>query len=278
MCIAILKTKEATITDEVLRTCYNNNKDGCGFAYCENKTVYIKKFMNFDRFLEEYKKVEGKSNMLIHFRIATHGGVNVDNCHPFILNDRMALIHNGIIAGYGDKTNKSDTRDFIDKVIGNISHRMWRNPSFRELVGNAIGYSKFCILDTDDNYYIINEHKGEWVDGVWYSNTSYKPKVVYSSAKTCSNNTTNYKNYYGYYECDFYGLDLVFRCKDCGEEFTKKEGKSLLYACPKCHKYNTEEVGWIQDGLKYYYYGDEDKKENKKENEKENKKEEVKTK
>lgn len=274
MCIAILKTKEATITDEVLRTCYNNNKDGCGFAYCENKTVYIKKFMNFDRFLEEYKKVEGKSNMLIHFRIATHGGVNVDNCHPFILNDRMALIHNGIIAGYGDKTNKSDTRDFIDKVIGNISHRMWRNPSFRELVGNAIGYGKFCILDTDDNYYIINEHKGEWVDGVWYSNTSYKPKVVYSSAETYSNNTTNYKRYYGYYEYDFYGLDLVFRCKDCGEEFTKKEGKSLLYACPKCHKYNTEEVGWIQDGLKYYCYDDKDKKENKKENEKE----EVKTK
>lgn len=274
MCIAILKTKDALITKETLKTCYDNNKDGCGFAYCDEGKIYIKKFMSFDRFYEEYSKVHNKSNMLIHFRIATHGGVNLDNCHPFKLNDRMALIHNGIISGYGNKTDKSDTRDFIDKVIGNISWKMWKNPSFVQLVGEAIGNSKFCILDIEGGYYIVNENKGEWVDGVWYSNSSYKPRTVYKTTikkDYKKDYSYNYNSWYGYDDYDDY-YDLVYRCQDCGEEFTKQYRGALCTACPKCHKYNTVDVGWKQDGLIYYYT---DKEDTKKE---EDKKEEVKTK
>ena len=117
MCIAILKPKDKTISKETLQECCNNNKDGMGFAYTDGNTVYINKYMNFDDFYKDYKEVETTSTMLIHFRIATHGKVEVKNCHPFKLNNRMALIHNGVISGYGDKENKTDTQDFIDKVI-----------------------------------------------------------------------------------------------------------------------------------------------------------------
>ena len=127
--------------------------------------------MEFEKFWEEYSKVQDNHTMLIHFRIATHGKVELSNCHPFKLNNKMAIIHNGIISGYGSKTeNLSDTKDFINKVIGNITYKIWKNPSFRELVGMGIGSSKLVILDNEERYYIINEDKGEWVNGVWFSN------------------------------------------------------------------------------------------------------------
>lgn len=176
MCIAIVKPKNKIIPREVLQTCAEANPDGMGFAFCKDDKVYICKWVDdFDKFYEYYSKVETTSNMLIHFRIATHGEVCKDNCHPFKLNNRMALVHNGIISGYGSKTdNVSDTRDFIDKVIGKISYKQWYNPAFRELVGKVIGYSKLGILDKTGRYFIVNEQKGVWDDGVWYSNSSYK--------------------------------------------------------------------------------------------------------
>lgn len=134
MCIAILKPIDKTISKETLEICSNNNPDGCGFAYVKDNEVIIKKFMEFEDFYKEYSKVETTSTMLIHFRIATHGKVELKNCHPFKLNNRMALVHNGIISGYGDKETKTDTQDFIDKVIGNISYKMWKNPSYVTLV------------------------------------------------------------------------------------------------------------------------------------------------
>lgn len=246
MCIAILKPKDKTISKEILEACHSRNKDGIGFAYVNNGKVIIKKFMDFDKFYKEYLDVEGISNMLIHFRIATHGNVEVNNCHPFKLNDRMALIHNGIISGYGSKTdNKVDTQDFIDKVIGKISYKMWKNPSYRELVGDAIGYSKFCILDNQDNYYIINEKKGSWVDGIWYSNDSYKPRkkeVVIAPAKK-----SEQKSLFNY----------ITRCQKCGK--IVKTNSWWQDDCPKC-KGKLECIGYINNGNEIYYDDEDNKK------------------
>lgn len=195
MCIAIMKPKDKVLSKEILETCCKANPDGMGFAYIDGDTMYIKKYMKFEDFYKDYKEVENKSNMLIHFRIATHGKVEIDNCHPFWLNHRMALVHNGVISGYGDRDTKSDTRDFIDKVIGNISWKLMKNPSYRELIGKCIGYSKFAILDISCDYWIINEDKGVWDDGVWYSNTSYKPKksVSYTTYPSSTTSDTNSK-------------------------------------------------------------------------------------
>lgn len=272
MCIAIVKPKDKVLSEETLRTCNQANPDGCGFAYIENNTVIIKKFLDFEKFLVEYKKVEGTSNMLIHFRITTHGGTNIDNTHPFILNSRMALIHNGVISGYGDKgEGVSDTRDFIAKVIGNISHKMWKNPSFRELVSDAIGYSKLGILDVSGEFYIINENKGTWDDGVWYSNSSYKPKTYTKPTYTYNYNNNWYKNKTtttgtqqklledkttvsvdDNKSSDKDDIKVVFKCNGCGKRF---EDVDYIFGdtCPHCGSRDTEDIGWIEDGKTWLY-------------------------
>jgi len=273
MCIAIVKPKDKIIPKEVLQTCFENNPDGCGFAYVQDGNVYIQKFLNdFEAFYTAYSQVETISNMLIHFRIKTHGDISLENCHPFVLNDRMALIHNGIISGYGDKQTKSDTRDFIDKVLSQISHKMWKNPAFRQLVGDAIGYSKLGILDDKGNCYIINEAKGKWDDGVWYSNSSYETKKVKYTASNYTTSTKSKKSdekdtgystksynypydYDDYY--DTYNFKLAWYCKDCGKVFIARD---LWYekGCPKCKGENVIDVGWEENGKIYYYDGAED--------------------
>lgn len=246
MCIAIVKPKDKVIPKEVLQTCASANPDGMGFAYCKDgKVIIVKAVDNFEKFYKAYSKVETTSNMLIHFRIATHGEVCKDNCHPFRLNNRMALIHNGIISGYGSKTeNKSDTKDFIEKVIGNISHKQWHNPSFRELVGKVIGYSKLGILDKTGEYFIINEEKGVWDDGVWYSNSSYKPKEIVENKK--DNDDINwYDNWKKKYKS-------IFVCSECGKEFMV-DGYTYWEKCPGCGKMTSNQVGYKINGKEYRY-------------------------
>ena len=244
MCIAILKTKDKILDKDTLETCSKNNPDGCGFAYRNNEgKIIIKKFMNFESFWKEYSKVQEHHTMLIHFRIATHGKVELANCHPFKLNNHMALIHNGIISGYGSKTeNLSDTRDFIEKVIGNISYKMWKNPSFIKLVGSSIGYSKFVILDNNENYYIVNEEKGIWDDGVWYSNSSYKPKTTTVSATAVpSKDSGTVKTSFGY----------IMKCTKCGKEKVTNKWNENVCECGS----KMEQIGYqYGDERKYYCY------------------------
>ncbi len=261
MCIAIVKPLGKTISKEVLEICSKNNPDGCGFAYVKDGVVWINKYMDFDTFYKNYKEIEPTSTMLIHFRIATHGKVEVKNCHPFKLNNRMALIHNGVISGYGDKQTKTDTQDFIDKIIGNISWKMWKNPSFIELVNKAIGYSKLCILDVDGNHYIVGEEKGEWVDGIWFSNKSYEPK----KDKVISYSNNDYYNKQGSL-WDMYGNEsydswynrthrdekVIYRCERCGHKFYEDDDVASPQ-CEKCFDTNLKEIGWKLGKDEYLY-------------------------
>lgn len=256
MCIAILKPYDKTISESTLRQCATRNPDGCGFAYCEGGKIYIKKFMDFERFLSSYKEVENKSNMLIHFRIATHGKVEVDNCHPFKLNSRMALIHNGIISGYGDRNSLSDTRDFIDRVIGKISYKMWKNPSFRQLVKDAIGYSKLAILDISGDYYIVNEESGIWDNGIWYSNSSYKPYTPIKKAEPIKTSTEiiQKENTPSSTPAVVDEVNILYKCGTCNKEFKTSQWEELDDCkCPYCGSFYTEDIGWEENGSKFYY-------------------------
>jgi len=181
MCIAIYKPEDKVLSLATLKECYTSNPDGAGFMYAENKKLHIEKgFFSFQSFYDAFKKHETKQTV-IHFRIKTHGKIDTTNCHPFAVNNAIGFVHNGIISGFGD-ANHSDTIGFNQSILqplvskwGNLA--LFQDPII-DLIEGRIGYSKLVFLDRHGNHKIMNEHKGTWDDGIWYSNDSYKPYVA----------------------------------------------------------------------------------------------------
>ena len=182
MCIAIYKPEGTTISKATLERCFNANPDGAGFMYVEDKQLHMQKgFFKFTDFYKEYKQHANKQ-AVIHFRIKTHGPINKDNCHPFLVNNGIGFVHNGVISGFGEG-DMSDTRHFNEEIIKPLVSK-WGNlslfqPAIKSLIEARIGYSKLIFLDRHGNHDIFNENKGIWENDVWYSNSSYQaPKPI----------------------------------------------------------------------------------------------------
>ena len=92
MCVAIYKPVGVkTPSLETLFQCWEANPDGAGFALPipdnEKYAFHIRKgFMTWEDFVRAFEKfnlADCESDLLIHFRIATHGGISPGNTHPF---------------------------------------------------------------------------------------------------------------------------------------------------------------------------------------------------
>lgn len=198
MCIAIYKPAGKLIDRETLHRCYLKNRDGCGFAYFKSDgELIIMKSMKFEEFYEDYEfhsVVNHDRPFLIHFRIATHGTVDLYNCHPFKIDDTHVMIHNGIIHNIRKCPDKkrSDTQMFVDDILKELPQSWMLNRGIANLIEDYIGASKVVVLAADDSASIYNEIKGEWSDGIWYSNSGYK------EVKSCYySRGDDDKDYYG---------------------------------------------------------------------------------
>lgn len=181
MCIAIMVKKGLTLKENALKLCWDNNPDGAGFAWPEDGKVKVfKEVKDFDKFYTEYKKVKEtyNGNMLLHFRIATHGEVCEENCHPFLVNDKLAFIHNGIISNVVKDKKESDTILFNKKVLQTLPVGFHKNAALKTLMEEYVGRSKLVFLDADGEFSIVNESLGTWDSECWFSNDSYKTKKV----------------------------------------------------------------------------------------------------
>lgn len=185
MCIAIVKPKGTTISDEYLENCFENNPDGAGVAYSKDNELYIAKgIFNKDMFIKTVRGAEEKADgaILIHCRIGTSGLKDSNNCHPHIVNKNLVMIHNGILHVDVPKDSLvSDTVIFVQKYLTPLKKSFLKDKTLVNLIEMAIGSNnKLCFLDNKGDYTIINESAGDWVDGIWYSNSSYSHgKITY---------------------------------------------------------------------------------------------------
>lgn len=199
MCIAIYKPMGVEFpSKKTLKTCFNNNPHGAGFMVATGDKIIIHKgFMEFSDFwkaLRESRKIyDSTSAYVMHFRISTQGGVRADGCHPFPLSGDMdelrkldteceiGIAHNGIISltskGYG-KVDYSDTMKFITDYLSLIikDRGYFKDDDTLELIDRLCG-SRLAILDGRGHCELIGRG-WEMADGVWYSNDSYKERVV----------------------------------------------------------------------------------------------------
>lgn len=186
MCLLIAITSGADVTDAQLERAAINNPDGFGWAIHTGEHLIRFRSMNIDDAITEWRfvrKFYPQQDAIWHLRWATHGTVDASNCHPFEIghDSRVMMAHNGVLP-IEAQNGRSDTRILAED-------RLPKSPTWmddREEVEKLeawMGTSKLAILSshprTRQDLYILNEEYGHWVDGVWFSNSSYEePKKI----------------------------------------------------------------------------------------------------
>lgn len=176
MCIAILNTKKTgRLPQSYIKNSWENNNMGAGLLWTEKNKLNVFKTYDYDDYILKYNQLRDNNdvgNIVLHFRIATSGYDGEHNLHPFLVNDNLGFVHNGVISGLGNK-HFSDTYEFND-MLKKFKHNFLNCEMTKYFISEYIGYSKLVFLNSNDKYTIINEGLGKWVDGSWYSNDSYE--------------------------------------------------------------------------------------------------------
>jgi predicted glutamine amidotransferase len=198
MCIIAIKPAGVKLpATATIENCWYNNNDGAGFMYAAGGTVHIEKgFMTLKDFKAALKRLDRDINVIntpvvLHFRITTHGGTAPGNTHPFPVTEKLPLLqmtksraplavaHNGIIDIKPSKKDISDTMEYIINQLAplyQLKKDFYKQPAGLQLIYNAIK-SKMVFMDGDG--YIATVGNFTTVDGILYSNTSYKARTVY---------------------------------------------------------------------------------------------------
>lgn len=192
MCQAIVKKAGVRIYRAALARAWESNPDSGGFAWREEDgTVKFKKgYRDFGTFWKDYREHQDH-DVLIHFRLATHGSKCIENCQPFVVADNCVMAHNGILNEFtGDKSDRSDSRVFAEDVMDPVMEKfggfaaVLNNPVAVALIERSIDWSKLVFLSSD-GFTIINEAFGEWASDdaeggrVWWS-SGFPDKQTYS--------------------------------------------------------------------------------------------------
>ena len=173
MCIAILNTK-TMLPDEYIKNSWDNNDQGAGLLWNDSGVLKTYKTFNYKSFLKKYKEVRRQTSgkIVLHFRIATSGYRGKDNLHPFLVNQDLGFVHNGVISGLGNNKH-SDTYQF-NEMLKQLPPNFLSNKTIIEFISNYISSSKLVFLDALGNHTIVNEKLGHWAGDDWFSNTSYQ--------------------------------------------------------------------------------------------------------
>lgn len=215
MCILIHHPKDACFSSEQIADFYEKNPDGFGAIIKKSTgTVEVIKSIGTLAEIEDlYYDQVACHEAVIHFRMKTHGEIDIANCHPYEVVPGIWLAHNGVLRTGNSKDPKmSDTWHYIEdflKPMLQAHPELMNNAGFIKLVGDHIGYSnKFALMNEQGEVAIINKDSGYefWDLGnkelkVWYSNTyAFNPYKMgfmeypkYQSQASTYGNT----NYYG---------------------------------------------------------------------------------
>lgn len=261
MCIIAYVPKDKTVSKEIIENMFINNPDGAGLLYVEKGEVKVFKTFHLCELTAMYEHIKTSfdTDIIIHCRIGTHGGKTLDNIHPFMVNKSLGFVHNGIISNVPLDVAKSDTRMFNEVILQKLPEGFLNYEAVKELIGGYIGSSKLVFMDNKQNVTLINDDKGTWDGGVWFSNGTYHSYSdyyypednwnKYEGAHNASHLRNKRKNKYGgtttvynndYYSSDFYdddGTEFV-PCHGCNEIMDIFEANLDLeenYYCVACY-------------------------------------------
>jgi hypothetical protein len=179
MCVIVALHKGNEISKERFNECWRSNQNGGGMMFAWNGQIYIHKELESKDALWDYYQAaleltKREVNILLHFRITTHGPSNLHNCHPHLVHENLAFMHNGIISiPIAKNSLDSDTVTFNKDILQKLPPDFLRYQGCQELISDYCSGSKLAFLDNEGSVKLINSEMGIWEDEGWYSNDSY---------------------------------------------------------------------------------------------------------
>lgn len=188
MCVIAVKPAGLVPDLAIVRRCWESNPDGAGLAWRRNGRVEVRKgFMRLgklEQFIQKHREELTASEVVMHFRIASVGGVSQALCHPFAIGrnyrslsyatEAPVVFHNGHIIELAIEAKAeglSDTallvRDYLTPLASVLE-----KPEFHRLLELAFPGSKFAIVTPTATYLVGRFEKGA---GGWqFSNGSWR--------------------------------------------------------------------------------------------------------
>jgi len=182
MCVIVHQPTGTHIDKETARKLWKTNPDGGGFAFVDdNKNLVVEKSMEFKDFWRRFETARSTNpgrDFLLHMRIATHGSVNINNAHPFQVDEHTVMAHNGILHNVAHEMDKTDDRTdsqyFVDEVLPALPETWLDNKYLRSMVEEWMGWSKLMFVTTnpklEKSVYLLGEWKEH--EGLNLSNKS----------------------------------------------------------------------------------------------------------
>lgn len=188
MCLLICSPSGRINDPQTLSRGFENNMYGAGYAYSYNNGLFVKKgFFDFDDFFKSYSKIPKNAPNIVHFRLATSGKYNEENCHPFNVNENLAFAHNGVFSCVKGDDFHSDTYKFnelICKPLFSKNESLILEDATKFVLYKTIGsYNKIAFIKNSGEIIIVNEEAGYWENGIWFSNSSGKYPRSFSYIK-----------------------------------------------------------------------------------------------
>lgn len=175
MCLITYVPAGKAMSEAHFRLAADDNADGIGIMSATDGVAKFVGRKSTKRALRYARRLTARGvQHAIHFRYATHGTVDRANCHPHRMPDGGWLMHNGVLSQYAGAHDdpRSDTAIFCLTLDDVPAQGGPDRSAYWEKIGSHIGGgNKLVVLHTDGRFEIVNSYAGDWIEGVWYSQT-----------------------------------------------------------------------------------------------------------
>lgn len=248
MCLIIVKPPKKIITRKTLKEAFHNYPDGFGFMTAFGDKLFIYKATNnFRQLYQQFRQIESQhpeNSFVFHFRQATAGLIDVENTHPFFVNDNLGFCHNGIISISRPDVKRSDTVSFVENILKKMPTDFLKQQGITWLLDTFCTetFNKLVFMDNFGKVEIFGEKEGEWKEGLWFSN-KYEIGIYRFKNFDC-----NYRGGCATQENrGNYVIPAYEICVECGEYAEVSDGMfgARGFTCDDCSFYSKQQKGII---------------------------------
>ncbi len=191
MCVIAVSPVGEKVAKEVFERMWEANDDGFGMMYrARGGVAIVKGIMDKDEAWELYDRLPRGVPHVLHFRLATHGGVRPELTHPFVVDERSPIVevgvvdkpvlaHNGIWQAHAFRRGELGLRGPVSdsRTLAAWLGKQARGRPIKEVIKEAyydvVSAGRVVVMDPKaKEIYLV----GDWIreDGLFFSNTSYR--------------------------------------------------------------------------------------------------------